>query len=395
MNSKILQLYLRFWAKKYLDRTRPKIIAITGSVGKTSTKEAVFAVLKQKYNNEVAKSTGNLNTETGVPLAILGFEKSPTKFYEWLPILLTAPFLSQTRKSYKIMVLEMAADKPGDIKYLTSIAKPDIAIITAIGPSHLAAFGQISRIVEEKISLLWALPSDGVAILNLDDDNVRKASYGGRWAKLTYGIDQEADFIANGISTTFKKGLPETKFKVKGKINLSITTQMLGGRAQVYAALAAVAVGENLGLSVEEVETGLARLLPEKHRMEIFAGKNDTTIIDDSYNASPLSIRNSLAVLKCLNSKGRKIAVLGDMRELGPITDEAHQSIGREAAQIADQVVAVGDLARKYNGQKYFKNKDKAIVFLLKEARPGDIILIKASRAISLDKIADALRETN
>jgi UDP-N-acetylmuramoyl-tripeptide--D-alanyl-D-alanine ligase len=270
--------------------------------------------------------------------------------------------------------------------------KPSLAVITSIGPSHLVAYKEMSRIVEEKISLLWALPKNGIAVLNLDDENVRKASYGGRWAKMTYAIDQQADLMATDISTILKNGLPQTKFKIKGKINLIVMTHMIGGRAQVYASLAAVAVGQIMGLTVDEIQAGLKKLTPEKHRMEIFAGIKGSTIIDDSYNASPLSVHNALEVLKNLNSLSRKIVVLGDMRELGDMSLEAHKAIGDEAAKIADIVIAVGDLARKYKAHKYFKNRDKAIQYLLKEVCSNDILLIKASRAIGLDKVADALR---
>jgi UDP-N-acetylmuramoyl-tripeptide--D-alanyl-D-alanine ligase len=391
MLSKILQKYLKFWAKKYLTRAKSKIVAITGSVGKTSTKEAVFAVLSEAYGTNVNKSYGNLNSEAGVPLAILGFKESPTKIYQWLPIIFQAPIASISQKAYKILVLEFAADKPGDIKYLSSIARPDIAIVTAIGPSHLAAFGEISKIVEEKISLLWALPKDGWAVLNLDDENVRKASYGGRWHKLTYAIDQAADITASNLQTQLDGTKVTTSFSFSGQVKIDIAQENLGGKATVYASLAAAAVGKILEISPAKIAQGLSKIKNEKHRMLVMPGINGSTIIDDSYNANPLSMRNALAVLKSLKAK-RKIAVIGDMREIGKITNEAHTQIGQEAAQIADLVVAVGDEAKKYNGQKYFKDRQKAIDYLAKEVTTGDMVLVKASRGIGLDKIVDAIK---
>lgn len=392
MFAKILQKYLKFWAQKYLARTKPKIVAITGSVGKTSTKEAIFAVLSEVYGQDVNKSYGNLNSETGVPLAILGFKKSPTKFYQWLPIVFVAPFLSLNHRAYKILVLEFAADKPGDIKYLTSIVRPDIAVITAIGPSHLAAFSEVSKIVEEKISLLWTLNKDGWAVLNVDDENIRKASYGGRWQKITYAIDRPADITASNIATNLQNRKVLTSFNLSGQIKAEINQENLGGRAAVFASLAAAAVGKILAISPEKISEGLSKIKNEKHRMQVVAGINGSTIIDDSYNANPLSMRNALAVLKNLKAK-RKIAVIGDMREIGKITAQAHTEIGQEAAKIADLIIGVGVEARKYNGQKYFKDRNKAIDFLLKEIKSGDMILIKASRGIGLDKIVDALME--
>lgn len=392
MLSKILQNYLKFWAKKYLTRTKPKIIAITGSVGKTSTKEAVFAVISEAYGENVNKSYGNLNSENGVPLAILGFKKSPIKVYQWLPIIFQVPFVSFSQRSYKILVLEFAADKPGDIKYLTSIVKPDIAVVTAIGPSHLAAFGEMGKIVEEKISLLWALAKDGWAVLNIDDENVRKASYGGRWQKITYAIDQTADINASNIETNLKDGKVSTTFKLSGQIQIDIKQENLGGKAAVFASLAAAAVGKILDINPDKIAQGLSKIKNEKHRMQVLPGINGSTIIDDSYNANPLSMRNALSVLKTLKAK-RKIAVIGDMREIGKISAQAHTEIGQEAAKISDMVVGVGSEAKKFNGQKYFKDRNKAIDFLLKEIRSGDLVLVKASRGIGLDKIVDEIME--
>jgi len=392
MFKKLLQSYLKFWAKKYLTRAKPKIVAVTGSVGKTSAKEAIFSVLKEKYGQNIAKSSGNLNSETGVPLAILNYQTSPKNLINWLTVILSVPFKSFYNQSFEIMVLEFAADKPGDIKYLTSIAKPDIAVITAIGPSHLAAFGDINKIVEEKISLLWALPQNGWAVLNIDDENIRKASYGGRWQKITYAINQSADIIASKITTSFKENKVSTNFDLSGKIQANIGQENLGGQAVVYASLAAAAVGQILEMSPEKIASGLSKIKNEKHRMQVLPGINKSIIIDDSYNANPLSMRNALNVLQSLKAK-RKIAVLGDMREIGKITTQAHVEIGQSAAKIADLVIGVGDVAKKFNGQKYFKNRQKAIDFLLKEVKEGDMILIKASRGIGLDKIVDALKE--
>lgn len=390
MFSKILQNYLKFWSKKYLNRAKPKIIAITGSVGKTTTKEAVFTVLAEKFQDKICKAEGNLNTETGVPLAILGYKKSPKKFYEWLPIILSVPFKSLNQKKFEIMVLEFAADKPGDIKYLTSFVRPNIAIITAVGPSHLEAFGTIDKIIEEKISILWPLTSDGLAILNIDDESLRKASYGGRFSKTTYAIDRPADFMAQDIRIDISQMKAQTKFKVKGKMDFEVCLPVPSGKAGVYAALAAVSVANYFELSQLEIKNGLEKMINEKHRMQIFEGLNSSVIIDDCYNANPMSMKNALNVLNSLKAK-RKIAVLGDMREIGQITNEAHEEIGRLALKTTDLVIAIGESARKYNASKFFKSKEKAIDYLLKEVRNGDILLVKASRSLEFDQIVEAL----
>lgn len=391
MLSKILQSYLRFWVKRYLNRAKPYIIAITGSVGKTSAKEAIFEVLKIKFDNDVRKSEGNLNTETGVPLAIVGYSKSPNNIIQWLPIIFSYPFKALTARKVPYLILEMAADKPGDIKYLASIVKPKIAVLTAIGPSHLAAFGSIEKIIEEKSNLLRALDNTDYAVLNIDDERVRKVSYGGHWQKMTYGINQPADLRAKDIKTQIVNFTAKTTFDIIGKINLSVESLTLGDNANVYALLAGASVGQILNLAPKEIMQGLKNLNMAKHRMNVVRGKNESIIIDDCYNANPLSMKAALDVFKNLKAK-RKIAVLGDMKEIGKITDESHKLLGEYAKSISSVAISVGELAKKYQFDKHFSNKAKAIDYLLKEIRPGDILLIKASRSIGLEEIVDAIK---
>jgi UDP-N-acetylmuramoyl-tripeptide--D-alanyl-D-alanine ligase len=392
--SKLLQTYFRFWAKRYLARVKPQIVAITGSVGKTSAKEAIFEVLKIKFGGQARKSFGNLNTETGVPLAILGFENSPSNWLSWFPIIFAAPLAATANSDTKVLVLEMAADKPGDIAYLTSFVKPHIAVLTSIGPAHLSAFGTLEKIASEKTGLLRALPKDGWAVLNIDNEYVRKASYGGWWRKMTYGQELSADVKFSNVTARIKSFQAETSFDlVINNVKKSVSLAMLG-EPFVYAALAAYAVGQIFETKENDIMTGLKNVKPEKHRMNIFAGLNGSIIIDDSYNANPVSMKAALEILKNLpaDKGGRKITVLGDMREIGKITDEEHRLIGEYAKEVADVVVGVGDLAKKYKGQKYFTNADLASEYLLNEVKENDILLIKASRAIGLDEIADKLK---
>lgn len=396
--AKILQAYLRFFAKIYLRRAKPKIIAITGSVGKTSTKEAIFEVLKIKFGQDIRKSEGNLNNETGVPLAILGYKKSPSKFWHWLAIILGVKFRALFGRKMKVLVLEMAADKPGDIKYLTSFVRPNIACITSIAPAHLAAFGNIDKIVEEKTALLRALPSDGWAILNLDDEKLKKTSLDGQWQTITYAIDEKADICAKNITTEIENYEPLTKFQVeKNGSKFRATLSTLGLVSNVYAALSAVAAGVIFEMTDIEITNGLKNIKASKHRMTVQKGKNGAILIDDSYNANPVSMRAALAVLNFLPQPaegGRKIAVLGDMLEIGKITDEAHRIIGQYAQEVADEVIAVGNLARKYHTRIHFSGPKEAGDYLLGKINKNDIILIKASRAIGLEKIVEALKVT-
>lgn len=393
--SKILQNYLKFWATGYIKRVNPEIVAITGSVGKTSAKNAIFAVLQTKYHCEVRASFGNLNNETGMPLSILDYKISPQNIFQWLPIIITAPFKSFSLSAAKILVLEMAADKPGDIRYLTSIAKPKIAVLTGISAAHLEAFVSMPALIEEKTDLLRALIPGGTAIINIDDDNARKVSYGGRWQKMTYGIANKADIEASNIKTTIIDYKPKTTFQVsyKGQ-KADIVQETLGEKGNVLASLAGVAVGELYGLTKDEITKGLNSLKPEKHRLNIIQGQKNTTIIDDCYNANPVSMKGALDILKNLPG-GRKIAVIGDMRELGKVSTQSHKDIGQYAKNSADIVIAIGNLAKNYNVEKYYKTPKKAIEYILSNIQEGDIILIKASRAMGLEKIVEELKKNS
>ena len=391
--SKTLQSYLKYFAKYYLRRAKPKIIAITGSVGKTSTKNAIFEVLKVHYGENVRKSHGNLNNETGVPLAILGIKKSPSNPFGWVSVLISAKLKSLFGNKVSILVLEYAADKPGDLEYLTSFAKPQIAVITGIGPAHLEAFGEMENVVKEKTSILSSLTEDGLAIINYDDKNLKNIDEES-FNLIKYAINAEADITAKNIFTDIENYRPITKFQVvsnKNKFQAELST--LGRSANIYSALAACAVGENMGLTKDEIIEGLQNIRSESHRMEVLAGIKGSIIIDDSYNANPLSMRSALDTLEHLSAK-RKIAVLGDMREIGNISDQAHQLIGEYAHEVANIFIAVGDLAKKYKAENYFEDIESATAYLLNEVQEGDMILIKASRALALDKIAEALRKS-
>lgn len=389
--SKLLQSYLRFFAKHYLKRAKPQIIAVTGSVGKTSTKNAIFEVLKIQYGLDVRKSEGNLNNETGVPLAILGIKKSPSNPLGWLPILIAIKFKALFSRKVTHLVLEFAADKPGDITYLTSFVKPDIVVITSIGHAHLEAFGTIEKVIAEKTSILEGLSKDGAVVLNIDDKYLAEVKVDNFRAS-TYAINKEADFCARNIFTAIDNFQPTTKFQIiTPKEKFLAEVHSLGLEANIYSALAACAVAFLLGIKKETIIQGLGNFKNDHHRMEVFKGKLNSIIVDDSYNANPLSMRSALDTLKHLSAK-RKIVVIGDMREIGHITDQAHHLIGEYAREVADVVVGVGDLAKKYQADRYFENSTKATEYLLSEVKEGDMILIKASRAIGLDKIAKELK---
>lgn len=400
MFKKILRSYLKFWAQRYLERVKPKIVAITGSVGKTSAKEAIFEVLKTKYAKNVRKSEGNLNNETGLPLAILNYKKAPSygkSKFGWISILFSVPFRSYVLEPVEILVLEMGADKPGDIEYLTKIAKPDIAVLTAIAPAHLEAFETLENIMQEKTGLLRALDKNGWAVLNIDNELVRKSSHGGWWQKKNYAIHESADVKASEICSSIKNYRGRTTFKVQvDNQSLSISQATLGN-VFVLASLASISVGKIMNVSNDQITEGLANLKLAHHRMNVFEGKNKTVVLDDCYNANPISMRAALDVLKNLPKSGRKIVVLGEMREIGKTAVQAHKEIGRYASEVADLTISVGKQAKKYNFSKNFTDVSQAGEYLLNETKENDIILIKASRGAGespmLEPLVDLLKK--
>ena len=404
MFSKILQNYLRFWARQYLKRVKPQIITVTGSAGKTSTKDAIFEVLKAGFGQNVRKSEGNLNTIYGVALAVLGFKKppvpldKPSSFWPWIPVIFTAPFKIWSNSKTKYLVLEIAADKPGDIKFTTSYVSPNIVVLTNIGPAHLEIFGSIEKIIEEKTGLIKALKDDGWAIINNDDENLKSIEENNFKIK-NFALNSQAQITAKNIVTDIENFQGLTNFQVISGPNKFLATSFTLGRVtNIYSALAAVAVGEILGLKKDVIISGIKNIKPEKHRMEIFVGKSGSIIIDDTYNANPLSMKAALDTLKILpspSSGGKKIAVIGDMLELGKKTDDAHKLIGAYAQEVAEEVVAVGSHAKLFLAPNYFPVKKEAIDYLLSKVSQNDIILIKASRGMQFEEIVKALRADN
>jgi len=404
MFSKTLQNYLRFWARQYLKRVKPQIITVTGSAGKTSTKEAIFEVLKIGFGQSVRKSEGNLNTIYGVPLAILGYKKPPVSLdrsfslWPWIPVIFTVPFKIFANSKTKYLVLEIAADKPGDIEFTTSYVRSDIAVLTNIGPAHLEIFGTIEKISQEKIGLIKALKNGGWAIINNDDENLANIEENNFKIK-TFALNSQAQITAKNIVTDIENFQGLTNFQVISEQNKFLATSFTLGRVtNIYSALAAIAVGEILGLGKDKIISGIKNIKPEKHRMEIFSGKNGSTIIDDTYNANPLSMKAAFDTLKILSNPpagGKKIAVLGDMLELGEISPEAHKLIGAYAKEVADEVVAIGEQAKLFEAQKYFPDKKEGINYLLSKVSQNDIILIKASRGMGFEEIVEALKLEN
>lgn len=352
----ILKFILRTAASAVLRLKKPEILAITGSCGKTTTKEAIFQILKTKFGKNVWKSYGNLNNEVGLPLAILGFKRTFSALeYPFVLIFAFCKLVLYFLKILpypKILVLEMAADKPGDIGYLVSFTKPKIGLITNIGPAHLEAFETIENVAKEKSKIIQALPKDGLAILG--------------------SIDEEKFHLS-------KKTKAIIKFFSQGNDNLENILKILAGFYQI---------------DKDKIGQILATLKPIPGRQNIIEGKNETLILDDSYNSNPLSCALALEKLQKLALKyqtERKIVVLGDMLELGNSEKFYHQQIGKLAKRMADIFVGVGLRMKAGRPQFWFKTPMEAASFLLKRMKNKDIILVKGSQGMRMEKIVKEL----
>lgn len=372
-----LQQYAAWWRNRLPDLL---VVGITGSVGKTSTKETVATVLQRA--GETYRSPGNLNSEIGLPLSLL--EVKPENY---------------------AAVLEMGgAYAFGEIRLLCEIARPRIGVVTNIHPVHLERMGSIEAIAETKAELVDAIPEDGWAILNGDDPRVRAMAGRCKGKVLFFGLNEGNDVRASGVESD---GLEGTSFwlHLDGEEN-RVRIPLIGGHA-VELALAAIAVGHAAGLDLANMLQGLAEPGVQV-RLLVLEGPNGSQMIDDTYNASTPSVMSALGLLAVMQPR-RSIAVLGDMRELGDVTENEHITVGRRAGEVADLVVTYGDLARTIGREalntdgRYdagppevvsfsLDQRDELIDYLLQELRPGDVVLLKGSRGLQMENIVERLR---
>lgn len=430
----LLKNTLRRLAQKIILKYQPDIIAITGTVGKTSTKEAIFSVLSNKIKSndgrrrqwKVWKSKINLNTELGIPLAIFanwkeeklklvsreqpkGTKKVKKAFF-WFRVILTG-FLKSVFKIRKlladILVLEYGADRPGDIKYLLKIARPKIAVVTAIGkiPVHVEFYENAEEVAKEKGRLVEALFSGGYAVLNCDDELVLGMKEKTRATIMTFGFNEAADVRISNFENVFTDNNPAgISFKIEYQgTTMPVNMENIFGRAQAYGAAAAFSVGIIYGMNLVEIAGLLEKnYKPVKRRMNLLKGINNSRIIDDSYNASPLSMEEAISTVKDFPAK-RKVGILGDMLELGKYSDEAHKIIGESAGELFDILVTIGQQGKlmaqsaKDKGMKEenifsFTKSNEAIGKVRNIIQEGDLVLVKASRGIGLDRIVDEIR---
>lgn len=355
-------------------RFEPVVVGVTGSLAKTSTKEQVAQVLAQRWT--VLRNQANENNEIGLPLTLLRL--APTD---------------------DVAVLEMGMYIPGDIAILAELAQPRVGVVTAVRPTHLARAGSIDAIERGKRELVDALPVGGTAVLNADDERVARMAAGrtGQLRVVRYGFAESADVSADDIESLGEDGM---RFELRlpgGTVAARIPAL---GRHSVHNALAAAAVGDALGLDAAAIVAGLAQPFAVPHRTTLVRA-GDWRILDDTYNAAPDSMAAALDLLASL--PGRRVCVLGEMLELGEMSDEAHRIVGGHACRAAQLLVAVGPYASLYAAGARAAGMDAAAIVetptreaalaqLERRLRPGDIVLVKASRGAELDLLVDDLR---
>jgi UDP-N-acetylmuramoyl-tripeptide--D-alanyl-D-alanine ligase len=353
-------------------RFDPLVVGVTGSIAKTSTKEAVAAVLGARFRT--LKNEGNQNNEIGLPLTVLALGPE-----------------------HEAAVLEMGMYVGGEIRDLAAIARPRIGIVTAVQPVHLSRIGTIEAVEQAKGELVEALPPDGTAILNADDPRVRRMGPRGVAPVVSYGFAADADVRADEVRSRGVDGMAFTLRTPGGARPVEIPVL---GRLAVHNALAAAAAGIAAGMGLDEVVPALRRGWSAPHRGELHRAAG-VTIVDDSYNASPASVTAALELLSGL--PGRRVAVLGTMLELGDGHEAGHRQVGDTAARVADLLVVVGaDAGGIVDGARAAgldadrvlaaPDREGALDLLRPRLREGDVVLVKASRGIALDLLVDALR---
>jgi UDP-N-acetylmuramoyl-tripeptide--D-alanyl-D-alanine ligase len=366
-----LQVIAEHWRQKL----QLRVIGITGSVGKSTTKEVTADVLGRRYRT--LKNPGNLNNEIGLPLTLL-----------------------RATESHRCAVLEMGFYVPGEIALLCKIAKPQVGVITNVSHVHMERAGTLEAIVEGKSELVEGLPSSpgGVAILNHDEPLVREMADRTEARIFFYGLSPQADLWASDIEGLGLEGI-RCVLHYEGD-SLHVRVPMLG-RHSVHTVLRAAAVGLVEGLTWEEIIGGL-RTSQTQLRLVAVHGPGGSLIMDDTYNAAPTSVIAGLNLLAEL--EGRKVAVLGDMLELGDFEERGHRMVGVRVADTADELVAVGPRAKWIAEEALFaglprtkvvsvEDKDAAIEYLHARIGEGDVVLIKGSRGMQMDQIVAALEE--
>ena len=394
----LLQTKLALW------RFKPKVIAITGSVGKTGTKEAIYTALNLT-DKRLRKSPKSFNSDIGLALTVLGLENAWNSLPKWgLNILLGClVLLGRKRKYPEVLILEVGADRPGDISRLGKLIKPDIVVIVAIPdiPSHVEFFASPDEVADEKFELIHNAKPNAVLIYNADHDLITKRAVKYKGKKISFGTQ----------SAKFDTYLRSCKIKCSDNVPVGMEYVLCSkdgcfpgvltgnvGLQFIYPIMASVAVGLQFKLSAKQILSAMSEKKPIPGRMRVLPAQSGATIIDDSYNASPASVLAGLRFIEnvsCIN--GRKLVALGDMAELGAFADEGHLTALRNASAIADVVFIKGDNIKKANKTlqlpniQEYESTDDMLSALQNALQKGDLLYVKGSQSARMEKIVSGL----
>jgi len=407
MKRKFIQYILKYLAKLILWRYKPLIIGVTGSVGKTSTKEAIYTVLKKRFR--VERNVFNLNTEIGMPLTIIKGKDAKRNillwFYNFFHTLWL--FIFKTKTYPEILVLEMSEDAPGMIKYLVDLAQPKIGVVTTIGdpPVHLEYYKNIDELIEEISYLPQSLSFNDTIVLNADNSLVLNFKDKTIAKVFSYGFSEDSDVKITEYKLINTENLENIGMNFRLEASGSFVPVRLEGvfgKGQIYALSAAAAVGISLDMNLIEISEAMKDYQIVKGRTKFIRGINNSWLLDDSYNACPDSVRVALDLFKEIPAE-RKIVVLGDMKELGINSKQAHIEIGKDIANIAQVFIAVGEemvFAKQIIDDKYpnveafwFKDSQEAKASIKKMIKKGDLVLIKGSHSMEMEKITEELKK--
>lgn len=418
----MVERFLQFLARRLIRRCNPKIIAITGSVGKSSTRDACASVLALKYR--VQKDFDSVfNDSISVPLAILGATHDPKGHLGILLVCLKSIFLYHGIKKYpEFLVLEIRARKPGEIdRTLEILGAIDVAIFTAMpsSPVHSEFFSSAGALYKEKSRLLNYVKKRGLVLLNYDDDRVLRLAESAKKKSLkvkTVGFDNDAMMFAESPILDSDhaffgdKTVPVgVSFKLHygdgGQNTIPIRLPKIFSIHHVYPVLFALSLAEEFDINFVDVSKRFLGYAPPRHRMEVIQGVNDSTLVDDSYNASPASVEAALVALTMMKVKGKRIVILGDMLELGDNSEKAHREVGKKAAEVSDNIILFGEkvvnvregaLSEGFDGKRihHFLSKDDLVDFVTEKLLQGnDLVLIKGSRRLKMEEIVEKLRK--
>ncbi len=409
----IVAIILIAESKAVIKKYKPKVVTVTGSVGKTSTKDAIYTVLSSKFYTR--KSQKSFNSEIGIPLTILGCENGYTNPLIWIKNIIEGLLLIAIPHKYpQWLVLEVGADRPNDIKKVASWLKPDVAVITQFGdvPVHIEFFPSLEDLITEKGHLAHALKAEGIFVFNHDDKHIVKFAETVSAKKMSYGFNVDANIVASNDEVVY--GLydnSDIKFPIGMRCRIDyqgtstpVTINGTLGKHQIYPFLAACAVGISQGMNIVQIGEAFAHHEAPRGRMRLVNGIADTLIIDDTYNSSPVAVQAGLELLKKIKVPGRKIGILGDMLELGQYSSDAHKRIGEIGADVLDLLITVGvrsratadaalDAKMSEKNILQFESSREAGKYLAQYLKSGDVIFVKGSQSMRMERAVEELME--